>query len=483
MTMETTSQKAQIGVVGMGVMGENLARNAEEKGFQVAVYNRTPDAVDKVMAKAKAQGATRIQGYRSVNEFVNALERPRRILIMVKAGAAVDATIDSLRPYLDEGDLIIDGGNEYFTNTQARQERLTKEGIRFVGMGVSGGEEGARKGPSLMPGGDRSIWEDLRPVLSKIAAQYDGEPCVDYMGPGGAGHYVKMVHNGIEYGDMQLIAEAYDILKNLGGMSNEEISGVFREWNKAELDSFLMEISYKVLLKKDPETGKSLCDLIVDVTGSKGTGKWTVEQAAELATPVSVISASLEARYIAGQKAQRIAASKKLAGPKPAPTGDKATLVNDVKQALYASKICSYAQGLNMLAAASKTYNWGIELAKIPPIWRAGCIIRARFLADITNAYRKNPALPNLMMDDKFAKDMNDNQAGWRRVIGLAIQNGIGVPSFTAALGYYDSYRRERLPANLTQAQRDYFGAHTFERIDKEPGKFFHADWSDVSKA
>ena len=482
--MESTSQKAQIGVVGMGVMGENLARNAEEKGFQVAVYNRTPDAVDKVMAKAKAQGATRIQGYRSVNEFVNALERPRRILIMVKAGTAVDATIDSLRPFLDEGDLIIDGGNEYFTNTQARQERLTKEGIRFVGMGVSGGEEGARKGPSLMPGGDRSIWEDLRPVLSKIAAQYDGEPCVDYMGPGGAGHYVKMVHNGIEYGDMQLIAEAYDILKNIGGMSNERDLGRVPRVEQGRARQLPhRDLRTRSSSRRTPRPASRSCDLIVDVTGSKGTGKWTVEQAAELATPVSVISASLEARYIAGQKAQRIAASKKLDGPKPAASGDKAALVKDVKQALYASKICSYAQGLNMLAAASKTYNWGIELAKIPPIWRAGCIIRARFLADITNAYRKNPALPNLMMDDKFAKDMSDNQAGWRRVIGLAVQNGIGVPSFTAALGYYDSYRRERLPANLTQAQRDYFGAHTFERTDKEPGKFFHADWSDVSKA
>jgi 6-phosphogluconate dehydrogenase len=469
------NQLHKVGLVGLGVMGENLALNIEEKGFPIAVYNRTPDKVEEVMSRAQGK---KLHGYKTPQEFVAALERPRKIIMLVKAGAPVDGTIASLRPFLEEGDLLIDGGNEFYTNTERRTQELAAVKLRFMGMGVSGGEEGARHGPSLMPGGDRSAYEEMSPILTKIAAQVDDGPCVDYMGPGGAGHYVKMVHNGIEYGDMQLIAEAYDVLKTLGGFSNEQLSDIFKTWNKGELQSFLIEITWKVLLKKD-ETGASLVDKILDATGSKGTGKWTVEQAAELQSPVPTVASSLEARYMSAMKAERMAAAKVLHGPTVPRHPQPQALIDDVRQALYAAKICSYAQGMNMLRAASKTYNWGLQLGRIARIWKGGCIIRAQFLGRITAAFQRDAELANLMIDGEFARELSERQTGWRHVVANAVNAGVPVPTLSASLAYYDSYRRERLPANLTQAQRDFFGAHTFLRIDKEG--VFHADWSDVA--
>ena len=469
----------KIGLVGLGVMGENLALNIEEKGFPIAVYNRTWDKTEEVVARAKGK---KFYGYKTPAEFVAALEKPRKIIMLVKAGAPVDQTIAALKPFLEEGDMLIDGGNEFFTNTVRRAEEMEKSKLRYVGMGVSGGEEGARKGPSLMPGGQRSAYDELAPILTKIAAQVDDGPCVDYMGPGGAGHYVKMVHNGIEYGDMQLIAEAYDVLKTLGGFDNQQLSDIFKTWNAGELQSFLIEITWKVLLKKDDrDPSKFLVDLIRDTTGSKGTGKWTVEQAAELQSPVATIASSLDARYMSAMKVERTAASKILHGPSVPKHPDPKALVDDVKHALYAAKICSYAQGLNMLRAASKAYSWDLQLGRIARIWKGGCIIRAQFLNRITKAYQRDAEIANLMIDSEFARELSDRQDGWRRVVSHAVKAGIPVPTFSASLSYYDSYRRERLPANLTQAQRDFFGAHTFERLDDEVGKFFHADWSDIA--
>jgi 6-phosphogluconate dehydrogenase len=463
----------KIGLVGLAVMGENLALNIEEKGFPIAVYNRSPDKVDDFMRRASGK---KIVGTKSPKELCEALEKPRRILMMVKAGKPVDDTIASLRPFMEKGDLLVDGGNEFFENTVRRGKEMAAAGFRYVGMGVSGGEEGARHGPSLMPGGEKSAYDDLAPILTKIAAQVDDGPCVDYMGPGGAGHYVKMVHNGIEYGDMQLIAECYDILKNSGGMGESELADVFGGWNAGELKSFLIEITAKVLAKKDPDTGKPLVDVILDATGMKGTGKWTVEQAAELQAPVATIASSLEARVLAAMKVERVAASKLLRGPEPKRAADKKQLVDDVRHALYASKIMSYAQGMNLLRVASKTYGWDLQLGRIARIWKGGCIIRAQFLDRITKAFQRDGNLANLLVDGEFAKEVAERQPGWRRVIGLAVEGGIPVPSMGASLSYFDSYRRERLPANLTQAQRDFFGAHTFQRTDKEGT--YHADWN-----
>jgi len=467
--------KQKIGLVGLAVMGENLALNIEEKGFPIAVYNRSTDKVDQFVAHNPGK---QILGCKSPKELCESLERPRRIIMMVKAGKPVDDTIAAIRPFLEKDDLLVDGGNEFFENTVRRSRELEAAGLNFMGMGVSGGEEGARHGPSLMPGGQRFAYDQLAPILTKIAAQVDDGPCVDYMGPGGAGHYVKMVHNGIEYGDMQLIAEAYDLLHHVGGLNHSELADTFAAWNRNELQSFLIEITAKIFTKKDDlGTGKMLLDLIVDATGMKGTGKWTVQQASELSAPIPTIASSVEARIISAQRAERLAASKILAGPKPSAAGvDKKQLVEDVRHALYASKVCSYAQGMNLLRTASSAYEWNLQLGRISRIWKGGCIIRAQFLDRIKQAYDRNAAIANLLVDGEFAKEMADRQTGWRRAVGLAVQHGIGMPTMTASLSYYDGYRRERLPANLTQAQRDFFGAHTFLRTDREGS--FHAEWN-----
>ncbi len=464
----------KIGLIGLGVMGENLALNIEEKGFPIAVYNRSTEKVDEFI---NANVGKKVKGCRAPKELIEGLEKPRRILMMVKAGKPVDSTIESIAPYLDEGDILIDGGNEFFTETVRRGAALEARKVHYVGMGVSGGEEGARKGPSLMPGGPRAAYDALAPILTKIAAQVDDGPCVDYMGPGGAGHYVKMVHNGIEYGDMQLIAECYDVLRNLGGLGVKELADTFAEWNQGDLQSFLIEITAKVLRKKDDLTGKPLVDMILDSTGMKGTGKWTVQQAAELASPLPTIASALEARMLSAQKAERVAASKILAGPRPEPvTGtDKKQLIADVRAALYASKICSYAQGMNLLSTAGRTYEWDLHLGRIARIWKGGCIIRAKFLDRIKQAYERDDKLTNLLVDGEFVKELGERQDGWRRILALAIQQGLPMPTMTASLAYYDGYRRERLPASLTQAQRDFFGAHTYQRIDREGT--FHTEW------
>ena len=464
----------KVGMVGLGVMGENLALNIEEKGFPVAVYNRHTEVTDAVMARNQGK---KLVAAHTPEALAQALERPRKIILLVKAGAPVDATIATLIPYLEAGDLVIDGGNEFFQNTERRAKEMAGRGFRYMGMGVSGGEEGARNGPSLMPGGERSAYDEMYPILSKIAAQVDDGPCVDYMGPGGAGHYVKMVHNGIEYGDMQLIAETYDILRNIGGLSLDQIADVFDEWNKGELQSFLIEITAKIFRQKDPKTGGRILDMIVDATGQKGTGKWTVEQAAELAAPVPTISSSLDARVMAANRAERIAASKVLPGPKVAAHPDPKQLVDDMRHALYAAKVCSYAQGMNLLKTASATYDWNLQLGKIARIWKGGCIIRAQFLDRIKNAYANDPKLTNLLVDGDFAREFGERQPAWRRVVATSVQAGIAVPSLSASLSYFDSYRRERLPANLTQAQRDFFGAHTYQRLDDPSGAFHHTDW------
>jgi 6-phosphogluconate dehydrogenase len=465
-----------IGMVGLGVMGQNLALNIDEKGFSCAGYDAWPEPVDKFEAKGKREGAKAVKGFKDLKEFVGSLRRPRRIILLVKAGEVVDKTIAALLPFLEKDDMIVDSGNEYFHNTERRAKELAPKGIRFFGMGVSGGEEGARHGPSMMPGGDKAGYDDMAPILTKIAAQVDG-PCVTYCGPGGAGHYVKMVHNGIEYGDMQLIAEAYDVLKNLGGLTNAELADTFADWNAGELQSFLIEITANIFRKKDPETGIDLVDMIVDAAAAKGTGKWTVQDAAEIGAPVPTIASSVEARLISADRAGRAAASKVLSGP-TGPTGnvDKKKLVADVRAALYAAKACSYAQGMNLLRTASNLRSWGIDLGELARIWKGGCIIRAQFLGRIKEAYDRDANLPNLLIDPGFKRELAERQNGWRSTVAQAIGAGIPVMTLSGALGYYDSIRRERLPANLTQAQRDYFGSHTYERLDKTGS--FHTEWT-----
>jgi 6-phosphogluconate dehydrogenase len=473
----------QFGVVGLDVMGRNIALNIEEKGFSIAVYNRTTSKTEEFV---RENASKKIRMGRTPQEFVSLLERPRRILLMVKAGLATDATIDALRPYLEPGDILIDGGNSHFPDTERREQTLRPTGIKFFGMGVSGGEEGARHGPSIMPGGDREAYEYLRPILEKIAAKApsDGVPCVTYCGERSAGHFVKMVHNGIEYGDMQLIAEAYDLLKNVGGLSNQQLQDVFGEWNRGELQSFLIDITHKVINFPDPRhSGQALVEQIRDVVGMKGTGTWTIQAALNLLVPVPTIASAVDMREISMLKDERVAASKVLGGPTPKKySGDLKQFINDVKDALYCSKICSYAQGMAMLAAANKPvekggFDYKMKLPDLPMIWRAGCIIRAVFLEEITQAFRKNPNLPNLLMDEKFRGMINQRQDAWRRIVKTGIENGIGLPAFSVSLAYYDSYRRERLPGNLIQAQRDFFGAHTYERLEK-PGEFIHTEWA-----
>jgi 6-phosphogluconate dehydrogenase len=461
------------GVIGLAVMGENLALNVERNGFPIAVYNRSREKTDEFM-KTRAVGKNVKAGY-TLQEFVQLLERPRKILIMVKAGDPVDAVINQLKPLLDEGDILIDGGNSLFTDTDRRAAELEAEKFTFIGMGVSGGEEGALNGPSLMPGGTSTAYKYLEPILVKIAAQVNDGACVTYIGPGGAGHYVKMVHNGIEYGDMQLIAEAYDLLKNVAGLSCDEIAQVFTDWNKTdELNSYLIEITADVFRKKD-ENGTPLVEVILDAAGQKGTGRWTVNNALELGVAIPTITAAVNARILSSIKTERMAAVKLLAGPETSFTGDKAAFVNQVRDALYCSKICSYAQGMALLSAASKAYNFELDLAECARIWKGGCIIRAAFLDKIRAAFSADPALANLLLAPEFRDTVLSRQGAWRSVIMEAARSGIAVPAFSSSLDYFDSYRRDRLPQNVTQAQRDFFGAHTYERIDK-PG-VFHTEW------
>ncbi len=469
-----TPNQCDIGLIGLAVMGENLVLNMESKGFSVAVFNRTTEVTDRFAA---GRGKNKdIQPTRTMEEFVAALTRPRKAMIMVKAGAPVDAVIGQLAPLLEKGDVIIDGGNSLFTDTQRRGKELENRGIHFVGCGVSGGEEGALKGPSLMPGGSRESWEIIAPIFRKIAAQVDGEPCCRYMGPDGAGHYVKMVHNGIEYGDIQLICEAYAILKDIAGMDAPELADTFAEWNKGELDSYLIEITSQIFRKIDPETGKPLVDVILDKAGQKGTGIWTLQSAIRQSVVISTINAAVEARVISSRKEERVAASKILPQPKARKfKGDRTRLINAVRDALYASKIVSYAQGMELLRAASTEYKWNLNLSDIATIWRGGCIIRAKFLNRIVEAYQRDPTLHNLLLDRYFTKIIRKTQRNWRVAVSTAIKHGVAVPAFSASLAYFDSYRQARLPANLLQAQRDFFGAHTYERIDK-PG-VFHTEW------
>jgi len=465
--------KQQIGVIGLAVMGKNLAMNIESRGFSVALYNRSPEKTDDLLKEAPGRNFV---GTYSMEEFVGALETPRKILIMVQAGQATDATINQLVPLLSPGDILIDGGNAYFPDTQRRNKELSAQGFRFIGAGVSGGEEGALKGPAIMPGGQQDAYELVEPILTAISAKVNGDPCCTYIGPDGAGHYVKMVHNGIEYGDMQLIGEAYHLLKDVLGVSTEELANIFSEWNNGELDSYLIEITADIFTKTDPDTGKPMVDVILDSAGQKGTGKWTSQSALDLGVPLSIITESVFARFISALKEERVAASQKLSGPAAtAFDGDRQQFIEAVRQALYASKIASYAQGFAQMRAASEAYGWDLNYGSIAMIFRGGCIIRARFLQNIKDAYDRNPQLANLFLDDYFGGIVQRYQSAWREVVAIAVTRGIPVPAFASALAYYDSYRTERLPANLLQAQRDYFGAHTFERVDK-PGKF-HYQW------
>ncbi|MEG4442711.1 decarboxylating NADP(+)-dependent phosphogluconate dehydrogenase [Microcoleus sp. AT9_B5] len=473
--------KQNFGLIGLAVMGENLALNVESRGFSVAVYNRTAAKTDDFMT-LRAPGKN-IVGTKTLTEFVNALETPRRILVMVQAGKPVDAVIDQLKPMLSPGDMIIDGGNSLYDDTERRTKDLESIGLGFVGMGISGGEEGALNGASLMPGGTRTAYGLLEPILTKIAAQVDDGACVTFIGPGGAGHYVKMVHNGIEYGDMQLIAEAYDLLKNVGGLDGKQLQEVFAEWNTTdELNSFLIEITANIFKYIDPETKQPLVEVIMDAAGQKGTGRWTVMSALELGVSIPTIIAAVNARIMSSYKDERIKASQELTGPSGKYEGDTKEFVNKVRDALYCSKICSYAQGMALLSAASKSYNYDLSLSEISRIWKGGCIIRAGFLDKIKKAFKDDPTLPNLLLAPEFKQTILDRQSAWRDVLATACQLGIAVPAFSASLDYFDSYRRERLPQNLTQAQRDYFGAHTYERTDKPRGEFFHSEWTQAAK-
>lgn len=471
--------KRTFGVIGLAVMGENLALNVESRGFPIAVYNRSADKTKKFM-EIRAPGKD-IKAAYSLEEFVQTLERPRNILVMVKAGQPVDAVIEQLKPLLEEGDTIIDGGNSLYGDTERRTKDLESSGLGFVGMGVSGGEEGALKGPSLMPGGTESGYRDLEPILTKIAAQVDDGPCVTYIGPGGAGHYVKMVHNGIEYGDMQLIAEAYDLMKNTLDLSGEELEEVFSQWNHTdELNSFLIEITADIFSNRDPETDKPLVDSILDSAGQKGTGRWTVVSSLELGVPIPTIYAAVNARVMSSYKDERVAASKVITAPTGKYQGDKQQFIDQVRDALYCSKMCSYAQGMALLSKASKELNFNLNLAEIARIWKGGCIIQAGFLDKIKQAFNENPALLNLLLAPEFKQSIVDRQSAWREVLITANQLGIAVPAFSSSLDYFDSYRRASLPQNLTQAQRDYFGAHTYERVDRPRGEFTHTEWTKV---
>ncbi|AMV17841.1 decarboxylating NADP(+)-dependent phosphogluconate dehydrogenase [Planctomyces sp. SH-PL14] len=484
-----------IGLVGLAVMGQNLVLNMANHGFSVGVYNRTTETTDEFVGglksepadKVHAGTADRIKGYHTLKDFVDSLKAPRRIMIMVKAGGPVDAVIDQLKPLLAPGDIIIDGGNSDYKDTNRRDADLRKAGLRFIGTGVSGGEEGALKGPSIMPGGHHDAWPFVKDIFQSISAKVGPNndiPCCDWVGDAGAGHYVKMVHNGIEYGDMQLICEAYFILKNALGLTNEEMYEVFKEWNEGELESYLIEITRDIFTVKDKATGEYLVDVILDTAAQKGTGKLMSQHALDLGVPTTLITEAVFARCLSAQKEERVRASKLLTGPTGAKyQGDKKQFIEDVRQALYASKLCSYAQGYVQLDAAAKEFGWKLNNGNLAMLWRGGCIIRSRFLGDIKSAFDKNPQLENLLLDDFFKAAVIKAQPSWRRVVATSVELGYPIPVFSAALSYYDGYRNGRLPANLLQAQRDYFGAHTYERTDKPRKEMFHTDWIRERKA
>ena len=490
---------SDIGLIGLAVMGQNLALNIADHGFQISVFNRTTEKTDKFAAEnPNTPGG--VVGTKTLDEFVKSLSKPRKIVILVQAGKGTDAVIDSLVPLLENGDIVIDGGNSRWTDTIRREKALREKGLRFIGSGVSGGEEGARFGPSLMPGGEFAAWLELKPVWEAIAAKVDaktgkpilgaapgkpavgGVPCTAYIGENGAGHYVKMVHNGIEYGDMQMICEAYALMKGLLGLKPAEMSAIFTEWNKGSLDSFLIEITADILQQKDPLTKKPFVDIVLDTAGQKGTGKWTSTSALDMGVPAPTVAEAVFARCISAIKDERVSASKILKGPSKKYRGSKKALVAAIHDALYCSKICSYAQGFQLMREAQKEYTWKLNFGEIAQIWRGGCIIRAAFLQKITDAFARKPDLANLLLDPYFNKTVQKAQANWRKVIALAIECGVPVPTFGSALAYYDGYRSARLPANLLQGQRDYFGAHTYERTDKPRGKFFHIDWPEAKR-
>ena len=470
------SQQADIGLIGLAVMGQNLVLNMDDHGYTVAVFNRTTSKVDRFLNN-EAQG-TKVIGAHSLEELIAVLKRPRRVMIMVKAGWPVDDTIAQLVPLLEEGDIIIDGGNSHYPDSTRRTKELAAKGILFIGTGVSGGEEGARFGPSIMPGGAPEAWPHVKPIFQSIAAKVaDGSPCCDWVGEGGAGHFVKMVHNGIEYGDMQLICEAYDVMQQALGMTAGEMSTIFANWNKGKLDSYLIEITAEILAYSD-EDGQPMVDKILDTAGQKGTGKWTASAALDQGIPLTLIGEAVFSRFLSALKDERVIAAELLGAPAPAFTGDRAQLIADLQEALFASKIVSYTQGYMLMRAASEMYDWNLAYGAIALMWRGGCIIRAAFLEDIKAAFDTNPALSNLLLDPFFKAQIQQAEAAWRRVIGAAVTLGIPVPAMSSALAFYDGYRRARLPANLLQAQRDYFGAHTYERVDRPRGEFFHTNWT-----
>ena len=472
-------EKADIGLIGLAVMGQNLALNINDHGFRLAVFNRTTSKVDDFI-NGEASG-TQIIGTHSIEEFVNSLGSPRRILLMVKAGAVVDHFIELLLPYLDTGDIIMDGGNSLYTDTTRRVKSLEEQGIIYLGTGISGGEEGARNGPSIMPGGNKKGWPQVKDILQSITAKVDGEPCCDWIGEEGAGHYVKMVHNGIEYGDMQLICEAYQFLREGLSLSVDEVADIFTQWNEGKLNSYLIEITSHILRVKDTD-GEPLVDKIMDTAGQKGTGKWTAINSLELGIPLTLIGEAVFSRFLSALKSERVKAAKVLPGPEikiDYSEAEKQDYINAVKEALYASKIISYTQGYMLMREAANEYQWNLNYGGIALMWRGGCIIRSRFLDSIKQAYNKNPELESLLLDDFFQQAIATTQTGWRKTVSRAIEAGIPVPGFAAALTFYDGYRMASLPANLLQAQRDYFGAHTFERVDKPLGQFFHHEWAD----
>jgi 6-phosphogluconate dehydrogenase len=485
---------SDIGLIGLAVMGQNLALNIADHGFKISVYNRTTEKTEKFVAE-NPHTPGGVVGTKTLEEFVRSLAKPRKMIILVQAGKATDAVIDGLVPLLGAGDIVIDGGNALWTDTIRREKALKEKGLRFVGSGVSGGEEGARFGPSLMPGGDLGAWNELKPIWEAVAAKVDpktgkpltgaapgkpivgGVPCTTYIGENGAGHYVKMVHNGIEYGDMQMICEAYALLRGLLGLKPAEMSEIFSEWNRGSLDSFLIEITADILRQKDPVTKKPFVDIILDTAGQKGTGKWTSTNALDMGVPAPTVAEAVFARCLSAVKEERVAASKILKGPSKKYRGSKKALVEAIHDALYCSKICSYAQGFQLMREAQKEYKWKLHFGEISQIWRGGCIIRAAFLQKITEAYQRKPDLANLLLDPYFNKIVKNAQANWRKVVALSAECGVAAPTFSSALSYYDGYRSARLPANLLQAQRDFFGAHSYERVDQPRGKFFHLDW------
>ncbi len=491
--------QSDIGLIGLAVMGQNLALNIADHGFQISVFNRTTEKTEKFVAEnPNTPGG--LVGTKTLEEFVQSIAKPRKIVLLVQAGKGTDAVIDSLVPLLDQNDIIIDGGNSLFIDTIRREKALREKGLRFIGSGVSGGEEGARFGPALMPGGDRAAYKELEPIWNAVAAKVDaktgkplegaapgkpvvgGVPCATYIGENGAGHYVKMVHNGIEYGDMQMICEAYSLMQGLLGLKAAEMGAILSEWNAGQLGSFLIEITADILKQKDPASKKAFVDVVLDTAGQKGTGKWTSTNALDMGVPAPTIAEAVFARCISAIKEERVAASKILKGPGKKYRGSKKALIEAIRDALYCSKICSYAQGFQLMRTAQKEYNWKLNFGEIAQIWRGGCIIRATFLQKITEAYARDPQLANLLLDPYFNKTVKKAQENWRKVVALAAECGVPAPTFSSALSYYDSYRSARLPANLLQAQRDYFGAHTYERVDQPRGKFFHVDWPEASR-